>query len=86
MHRALVDCGIAMLTAALIAASSAPSLAKVTVPPAERCNRLSRQVDEAIKAKAADKQVAAASALEKRETAHVPKTSGLRESGPLRKL
>jgi hypothetical protein len=50
----------------LIAASSAQSLAKVTITPAERCSRLSRQVDEAINAKAADKQVAAASALQKK--------------------
>ena len=55
-----------MLTAALIAASSAPSLAKVTITPAERCRRLSREADDAIKAKAADKQVAAASALQKK--------------------
>ena len=56
-----------MLTAALIAASSAPSVAKVTITPAERCSRLSRQVDEAIiKAKAADKQVAAARELQRK--------------------
>ena len=50
----------------LIAASRAQSLAKVTITPAERRSRLSRQVDEAIEAKAADKQVAAASALQKK--------------------
>ena len=55
-----------MLTAALIAASSAPSLAKDLITPAERCSRLSRQVDDAIKAKAADKQVAAVSVLQKK--------------------
>ncbi|MDW6021259.1 hypothetical protein SAZ10_05710 [Mesorhizobium sp. BAC0120] len=66
MHRGLVDCGFAMLTAALIAASSAPSLTKDLITPAERCSRLSRQVDDAIKAKAADKQVAAVSVLQKR--------------------
>jgi hypothetical protein len=67
MHRALVDCGIELLTAASITVSSAPSLAKVTITPAERCSRLSRPVDEAIGTKAADKQVAAASALQKKD-------------------
>ena len=45
---------------------AAPSLAEVTITPAERCCRLSRQVDDAIKAKAADKQVAAVSVLQKK--------------------
>jgi hypothetical protein len=89
MYRALVDCGIAMLTTALIAASSAPSPAKVTITPAERCSRLSRQVDEAIKAKAADKQVAAASALQKkgvRLCAENKRAQGIRDLAKALKL
>jgi len=89
MHRAIVDCRIAVLTAALIAASSAPSLAKVTITPAERCSRLSRQVDEAIEAKAADKQVAAARELQKkgvRLCAENKRAQGIRDLAKALKL
>jgi hypothetical protein len=56
-----------MLTVASIAAS-ALSFEKVTITPAERCSRFCRQIDDAIKAKVADKQVAATSALQKKGT------------------
>jgi hypothetical protein len=66
MRRALFGYASGMLAAALIAAGTLPSAAKITITPAERCSRLARQVDEAIKANAANKQVVAASTLQKK--------------------
>ncbi|MDW6024787.1 hypothetical protein SAZ10_23820 [Mesorhizobium sp. BAC0120] len=75
-----------MPTTAWIAAGSAPSLAKVTVTRPERCSRLSRQVDDAIKAKPADKQVAAVSVLQKKGVRLCEQYKRAQESGPSRKL
>jgi hypothetical protein len=66
MHRAFVGSAVAILVAALVAAGIAPVLAKTTITPAERCNRLSRQVDEAIYANSKSTQVNAARTLQKR--------------------
>jgi hypothetical protein len=65
MHRVFVDSTIVLLAATVIAASAAPSVARITITPAERCSRLSREVDEAIKGDASGKQVTAASVLQK---------------------
>jgi hypothetical protein len=89
MHRVFVDSTIVLLAATVIAASAAPSVARITITPAERCSRLSREVDEAIKGDASGKQVTAASALQKqaiRLCAHKKRAQGIRTFAKALKL
>jgi hypothetical protein len=89
MHRAFVDSMIVLLAATVIAAGSAPSVARVTITPAERCSRLGREVDEAIKGDASAKQVTAASELQKqaiRLCAHKKRAQGIRTFAKALKL
>jgi hypothetical protein len=65
MRRVLIVCAVGIVTSALTATASVPSGAKVTLTPAERCGRLSHQVDQAINGTAA-RQVAEARTLQKR--------------------
>jgi len=89
MHRAFVDPTIVLLAATIIAASSAPSIARITITPAERCSRLGREVDEAINRDASGKQVTAASELQKqaiRLCAHKKRAQGIRTFAKALKL
>lgn len=57
--------GLLAVGVAIIAASTLSASAKTMPTPADRCVRLGVQVEQTIKAKASDRQVAAANLLQK---------------------
>lgn len=66
MRRIFVGSAVALLVMTFVVAEIAPSTAKTVVTPAERCSRLGRQVDEAIKTNASATRVAEAGPLRRK--------------------
>lgn len=66
MRRIRVGSAVVLLSMISIMGGIAPSLARTVVTPAERCSRLGRQFDEAIKTNAPATRVAEAGPLRKK--------------------